>query len=455
MSAIMRLSDCIELLDARLIGEDKEIAGVGIDTRTLPEGALFVALPGPNFDGHDYIDDAEDRGASAVLVERELDTTLPQLLVEDTRIALGRLAKGWIERLQVPVIAITGSNGKTTVKEMVASILGQLGPVLATQGNLNNDLGVPLTLLRAQPDHQYAVIEMGANHPGEIAYLGSLAQPTVALVTCIGAAHLEGFGSLEDVALAKREIFSHLDQDGYALINADDAFAATLTAGTGDARQLSFGLSEGVDVRGGHIDGHFVIRLPGGVIRPRLALPGRHNQLNATAAAAVGCALDIRAEVICDGLSNLQAVPGRLEVTRLRHGVTLIDDSYNANPSSARAAIDVLNSHSGTRILVMGDMLELGEDEKSLHISLGQYARDNGVHYLMTLGDLAARVADGFGQDAEVFNDLDALLQCLAPWAERPCTILVKGSRGARMERVAAAMIATAAPARRREVCPS
>ncbi|MDE2089152.1 MAG: UDP-N-acetylmuramoyl-tripeptide--D-alanyl-D-alanine ligase, partial [Gammaproteobacteria bacterium] len=334
----MTLSEAARLIEARHIGADAVFTAVSSDTRNLENGDLFVALRGHSFDGHEFIGQARERGACAAVVSRDLPASLPLLLVADTRLALGRLAAGWRARTDIPVVAVTGSNGKTTVKEMTAAILARRGQVLATRGNLNNDIGVPLTLLRLRPEHRHAVIEMGANHPGEIAYLTRLAQPTVALITNAGPAHLEGFGDVAGVARAKGEIYGGLRREGVAVINADDAHAGLWRELTRKHRVLTFGLNTAADVTvlqaQDQADTRVRLQTPAGQVDVALPLPGRHNVMNALAATAAALACGAALQDVKQGLESMQPVSGRLQSHAGPHGARNIDDTYNANPAS-------------------------------------------------------------------------------------------------------------------------
>lgn len=463
----LAVADCARAIGAELVAAEgadaAEVVGVGIDTRRLEPGALWVALRGER-DGHDFVERAEAAGAAAALVERRLDSALPQLVVDDTREALAALARHWSALHPVPLVAITGSNGKTTTKELVAAILGELGPVLATSGNLNNELGVPLTLCALGPTHRYAVIEMGANAPGEIARLAAIARPDVGVVTNVGPAHLEGFGSLEGVARAKSELFAALDAEATAVVNADDAFVATFRDAAAHCRRCEFGRAEGADVR--LVDGAdaLVVDTRGERLVVPFALPGEHNRANALAAIAAVRSLDVQAEAIVAGLAGVAPVSGRLATRFVPSGATLIDDTYNANPASARAAIDVLAARPGRRHLVLGDMGELGEDEEALHAAIGEAAHAAGLDGLWTLGPLAAaagrawhrrvggRVTSGANgatpREARGahFPDVESLVAALAPHLDGEATVLVKGSRAARMERVVEALAREGGP---------
>ena len=447
MSFVASLSDCEAALDATLVGDDTTVRGVGIDTRTLAPGALFVAVRGDRFDGHDFVAEAARRGAAALVVTREVDSPLPQLVVDDTLRALGDLARDWLRRHDVPVVAITGSNGKTTTREIVREILERLGPVLTTRGNLNNDFGVPLTLLRLGPEHRYAVIEMGASRAGDIERLCRICRPDVAVVTNTAAAHLEGFGDLEGVARAKGEIYRALGPHGHAVVNLDDPRAALLleaAAGAeAGARLRSFGIGEDADVRG--VPGpELRIDTLGTTLRARFALIGDHNGRNALAAVAAVQCLDVQDEAIIEGLEAVRAFPGRLQDRPGARGCRLIDDSYNANPASVRAAIDVLARLRGTRHLVLGEMLELGEDGERQHADIGRLARRRGIERLWTLGPVAGAAAAAFGVGATAFGDAASLARALHLSLGEMHVVLVKGSRGSRMERVVEALGADA-----------
>lgn len=451
---MMSLSQAAVMAQGRMEGADVECSAVSIDTRTLPPGALFVAVRGHNFDGHDFVANAQQQGAAAAMVQRPVTQTLPQLHVDDTRLALGRLAGGWRARHDIPIVGVTGSNGKTTVKEMIAAILAQRGEVLATQGNLNNDFGVPLTLLRLRANHRYAVIEMGANHPGEIDYVARMARPGVAVITNAGAAHLEGFGSLEGVARAKGELFASLAADGVAVVNADDRFAPLWLTMIGTRPIIRFGLDQEADVSvvpgtermeiGDTLAMGFTLRTPAGDIPISMQLCGRHNLLNACAAAATAVAVGADVADIQRGLASLQAVKGRLQLKVVAPGVRVLDDTYNANPTSLRAALQVLAVAPGNKVLVLGDMGELGAGAEELHGDMGEAARAAGVEQLFTLGELSRFTAERFGADARHFSAREELISALRnvvnTRGDETLTLLVKGSRRMAMEQVVAAL---------------
>jgi len=433
----------------RLVGGDRDFGAVSIDSRTIGAGDLFVALKGERFDGHDFLAAAVERGACAVVVSKPRTLSVPQLVVDDTLAALAAASAAWRACFDLPVVGVGGSNGKTTTKELLASILRQAGPALATRGNLNNHIGVPLTLFRLDASHRSAAIEMGANHAGEIAALVALARPTVGLVTNAGAEHLEGFGSLEGVARAEGEMFAGLDTDATAVINGDDPFATLWRGMSGAARSLSFGTSEGADFRARQIAGHidagawkscFLLDTPVGSAEITLALPGRHNVLNAAGAAAAAWACGATLEQVVAGLEAVTPVGGRLQLKRAASGAWLIDDSYNANPSSVLAGLELLGSLEGERWLVLGQMAELGEQESSCHADVGRQAREHGVSQLYAIGPATTHAVEAFGRGGRWFPDADALLMNLRDALRPGVTVLVKGSRVNRLERVVAAL---------------
>jgi len=442
LSAVAR-----SLTGAIASGGDCRVHGVGSDTRTLQPGELFVALRGQRFDGHLYVGEARHRGAAAVMVSREVVTDLPRVQVPDTRVALGELAAHWRAGFEVGLVAVTGSTGKTTVKEMLASILGSVGSVLATRGNLNNDIGVPLTLLRLDSRHRHAVIEMGANHPGEIAYLTDLAKPQVALITNAGPAHLEGFGSLDGVVQAKGEIYAGLASEGTAVINADDPSAEVWRGLARRYRRLEFGVDARAEVRASKLAADsagtdFELHIGGRQFQVRLGLPGRHNVYNALAAAAGAAALGIGTEHIGAGLERVAPVAGRTRPQRGRAGALIIDDTYNANPGSLQAGLDLLASHEGERLLVLGDMAELGAAASAYHAQAGKEARARGIDGLYTVGELAALAAEAFGDGGLSFESTEAVCAALRGRLHEGMTVLVKGSRCMHLERVVDGLLA-------------
>jgi len=441
----MTLATTASVLRGTLHGKDAEFSGVSTDTRTLARGDLYVALVGPNFDGHDFVDVAAGKGAIGALVSRHLDAGIASVQVADTRLGLGQLAAHWRRQFRIPVIAVTGSNGKTTVKNMIAAILNAAGPALATQGNLNNDIGVPLTLLRLKPGDRYAVIEMGMNHPGEIDYLTRLACPTVALINNAAAAHLAGLGSVEAVARAKGEIYAGLGADGIAIVNADDTYADLWRALAAPHRVITFGLDRPADVSAEYqLDaGGSTIHLktPHGGISMRLSLLGRHNVMNALAASSASLAAGVSLADIQAGLEKLKSVSGRLEVKRGRNGARVLDDTYNANPGSLAAGVEVLKAASGERVLVLGDMGELGESARDIHRRVGQLAKSLGIEHLYAVGELTQDAVEAFGKGAQHFTSHEALTKSLRKNMHGGMTVLIKGSRLMKMERVVAGIV--------------
>jgi len=427
----------------RLLGADASFHSVVTDTRRDCTGALFVALRGERFDGHDYVSQAAARGAAAALVDRPLDSELAQWLVDDTRLGLGRLASAWRDRFIGRVAAVTGSNGKTTVKEMLAAILVQVGPTRATQGNLNNDIGMPLTLLSARGE-SFLVLEMGANHPGEIAYMSAIGRPQVALITNAGRAHLEGFGSIDGVARAKGEIAQGLPADGVLVVPGDSTYTGLWRGLAAGRRLRTFALDGPGDVTAQAADvrltwdqagfrTRFLARIDQVETPLELALTGLHNVRNALAATAAALALGATMEAVRAGLPTLTPVPGRLYPRRCK-GLRVIDDTYNANPDSITAAIDVLTALAGDPWLILGDLGELGAQSQALHAEVGSRAREAGVLHLLTVGAESAAAAAAFGTGARHFGTQEGLLDHLQTALGPEAIVLVKGSRAARME---------------------
>lgn len=441
------LSQLADILHGELHGDDRLIADVTTDTRKLTPGCLFVALKGERFDAHDFAQTAKDGGAGALLVSRKLDIDLPQVVVSDTRLAFGELA-AWV-RQQVParVVALTGSSGKTSVKEMTAAILSQCGNTLYTAGNLNNDIGVPMTLLRLTAEHQYAVIELGANHQGEIAWTVSLTRPEAALVNNLAAAHLEGFGSLAGVAKAKGEIFTGLPENGIAILNADNNDWANWQQVIGDRTVWRFSPSaagsdfSAADVRITSQGTAFTLNTPKGSVDVLLPLPGRHNIANALAATALATAVGADLKAVKAGLAQLKAVPGRLFPIHLTASQLLLDDSYNANVGSMTAAVQVLSEMPGYRVLVVGDMAELGDESEACHIQVGEAAKAAGIDRVLSVGTLSQAISTASGA-GEHFSGKDAAIARLISLINehKTITILVKGSRSAAMEQVVRAL---------------
>jgi UDP-N-acetylmuramoyl-tripeptide--D-alanyl-D-alanine ligase len=434
-----------------LTGADAAYTDVASDSRTLEPGQLFVALKGPTFNGNDFLGVARERGAAGALVDAAQSLPVPQIVVSDTQVALVRAAASWRDGFSGALVGVAGSNGKTTAKEMTAAILSEAGKCLATRGNLNNHIGVPLTLLRLTPAHRYAVVEMGANRAGDVAELVKIARPTIGVITNAGAEHLEGFGTLEGVARAEGEMVAGLTAAATAILNADDAFFGLWRSLT-RARVVSFGVRESADFRATLVrtavgvsgfSTSFTLHTPAGSTDIRLALGGTHNVANALAAAAAAASAGATLANIAAGLATVRAVPGRLQFKQAASGAWLIDDSYNANPSSVRAAIEVLASLSGRRWLVLGDMAELGQHAVSAHTEMGEFARQHGIERLYALGALAALAAESFGAGAQAFGDAPSLTAALSgalATTGPEVRLLVKGSRVNRLERVVDAL---------------
>ena len=450
----MSLREASAAIGARTLGADATFLSVSTDSRTLARGALFVALRGERFDGHQFLPTARERGAAAAMVDEESKSTaegarLPLLVVADTKTSLKRLAAKWRARFDIPLIAVTGSNGKTTVKEMIAAILRAhfgTAQVLATEGNLNNDIGLPLTLLRLRDAHRAAVIEVGMNHPGETATLAAIASPTVALVNNAQREHQE---FMKDVAAVAREhaaVFGALRPGGVAVINADDEFAGYWRGLLAGRRVRDFGLERPAEVSGRHELAHFgsliELRAPEGQARIELHASGRHNALNACAAAASALAAGASLDAVAKGLAAFRPVSGRMQRLAARSGANLIDDSYNANPDSVRAAVDVLAAEPGIKFLLLGDMGEVGERGAEFHEEIGRYARERGVDRLYATGELCRAAVAAFGEGARHFAGIDDLIAAAREEIVPNAAALVKGSRFMRMERVVQALAA-------------
>ncbi|WP_150427152.1 UDP-N-acetylmuramoyl-tripeptide--D-alanyl-D-alanine ligase [Dechloromonas sp. CZR5] len=448
------LSQVAQAVQGRLIGADLNLEGVSTDTRAIAKGALFVALAGERFDAHDFLAQAVAGGAVAVLIsdEAKRPAGVPAVVVDDTRLALGRLAAAWRARFTLPVIAVTGSNGKTTTKEMIAAILKAAfgAAVLSTRGNLNNDIGLPLTLLGLSASHHAAVIEMGMNHPGEIAYLARIGAPTVAMVTNAQRAHLEGMGDLDEVAREKGAIFSGLQDGGIAVINADDAYASAWRGMVDGHSVRTFAIDGAADVVAGvrqhGLETELDLQAPEGMATVKLRIPGRHNARNAVAAAAACLAAGIPLSAVSEGLAAFSGVKGRLQRRAGKQGAEILDDTYNANPDSVRAGIDVLASTIGRKLLVLGDMGEIGEASGQYHDEIGGYAKSQGIDRLFALGDTSQLAVRNFGEGARHFCNVDKLIAAVDKELGPDTTVLVKGSRFMKMERVADALAAPVAP---------
>lgn len=448
------LSQVAQAVQGRLIGADVSIDGVSTDTRAISEGQLFIALAGENFDAHDFLAPAIAAGATALMVadESKVPTGVPAVVVDDTRLALGRLAAAWRAKFNLPVIAVTGSNGKTTTKEMVAAILKAAfgAAVLSTRGNLNNDIGLPLTLLGLRASHRAAVIEMGMNHPGEIGYLAPIGAPTVALITNAQRAHLEGMGDLDEVAREKGSIFLGLPANGVAVINADDAYAGLWRGMAGGRPVRTFGIDNAADVsakvRQHGLEIGLELSAPEGDAALILSIPGRHNARNAVAAAAACLAAGIPMVAVIAGLEAFSGVKGRLQRRTGKQGAEILDDTYNANPDSVRAGIDVLAATIGRKLLVLGDMGEIGEASGQYHDEIGGYAKSQGIDRMFALGEAAQQAVRNFGEGAKHYCNVDKLIAAVDKELGPETTVLVKGSRFMKMERVADALAAPVAP---------
>lgn len=467
---MMSLLDAVRALaahGARATGLTR-FSSVGTDSRAIAAGQLFVALRGERFDGHDFVATAGEAGAAAALVDSRWaaghgDAGLPLVVVDDTRLALGSLAAAWRARFSIPLIGVTGSNGKTTVKEMCVAILRAQArsdgadddAVLGTRGNLNNDIGLPLTLLELRDHHRAAVIEMGMNHPGEIAYLTGLARPTVAIVNNAQRAHLQGLGTLAEVAQEKGAIYQGLGANGIAVVNADDAHAAYWRDLNAGRRIVSFGIDQPADVAGRctlhGLGAQLALDAAQGRGEVDLQVPGLHNARNAVGAAAACLAAGVSFEAVLEGLASYTGTRGRLQRRAGPQGAVILDDSYNANPDSMRAGIDVLASTPGHTFLVLGDMGEVGETSAQVHDEIGGYAKSKGIDGLYALGEASAIAVRNFGDGAHHFDSVDALVAALAERLDADAVVLVKGSRFMKMERVADALAALHNGAPRKE----
>jgi UDP-N-acetylmuramoyl-tripeptide--D-alanyl-D-alanine ligase len=447
---MLDLATAAQAIGARHIGANMEFERVTTDSRDIRRGDLFVGIRGERFDGQAFADQALLAGAAAVMVATGAQIITPNarvLEVDDTRLGLGRLAAFWRSRFVSPLIAVTGSNGKTTVKEMLASILRQVAGeagVLATAGNLNNDIGMPLTLLRLDARHRYAVVEMGMNHLGEIAYLSRLARPTMALIVNAGTAHIGELGSVDAIARAKGEIFDGLAKDGTAIINGDDPFADYWRGLLRGRPVVDFGLDHKAAVSARYeltvLASLVTFRTPREQFVATLSVSGLHNIRNALAAVACAYALDVPEAAITAGLASYTGVKSRLQRKRHSSGALVIDDTYNANPESMQAAIAVLAAHPGRKIFVMGDMGELGDNAEAMHAAIGEFAKRAGVNALFALGEMSTAAARSFGAGARHFSSVDELLGALVSMLDYGSTVLVKGSRFMRMERVIEAL---------------
>jgi UDP-N-acetylmuramoyl-tripeptide--D-alanyl-D-alanine ligase len=436
------LSDIASSVGGRVVGNDVFVDGVSTDTRTITPGSLFVALRGERYDAHEFVATARERGATAALVDRVVDADMPQIFVADTQAALGELARSVRAERDARVVGITGSNGKTTVKTLAASILSRHGRTHVNAGNLNNEIGVPLTLLAMPERTQYAIVEMGAGKPGDIEYLARIARPDVGLVNNVAPAHLERLGSERGVAETKGAIYAALPASGIAIVNADDAYAGFFAGIAAPRRVVRFGIESNADIGAQLGKGNgFTLRTPAGGVAVSLCQPGRHNVMNALAAAAIAFALDVPLATIRAGLEAAPAVAGRLVRRKHASGAILVDDSYNANPGSFAAAIATLAAESGETILVMGDMAELGADAERLHAHVGALAKASGIQHLYAVGRLSRAAAEAFGSGATHHADQAALIAALRPELRNGVIALIKGSRSSAMDRVIAALL--------------
>jgi UDP-N-acetylmuramoyl-tripeptide--D-alanyl-D-alanine ligase len=438
----LSLAEIAAVTQGQLIGSDVSITKVNTDTRDNSADSLFIALKGRNFDAHQFLAEAVQQGAVALLVEQQTSMAIPQVVVANTRLALGQLAHLVRQKSKARFIGLTGSVGKTTVKEMLHHLLRHCGATLATQGNLNNDIGVPLTLMRLTENEEFAVIEMGANQPGDIEYTVGLVEPEVALINNVAAAHLEGFGDLQGVAQAKGEIYQGIRKGGVAIVNADDRFAEFWRTRI-DHPMITFGIVNDADISAKHIEldasgcAAFELKYPDGLVDVRLSVAGKHNVYNAIAAFSVCYALKLDLKPLAERLATFSGVKGRLQIHRLNNQSNVIDDTYNANYTSLTAAIDVLTQQKGKKVLALGDMGELGEQAREYHQKAGLYAREAGIDELLTIGVLSQFAHQAFGDGAHHFSSQQQMTEYLIQQLEQsPLAVLLKGSRSAHMERV-------------------
>ena len=444
------LSEIAAIVGGKLVGADLAISAVSIDTRTLQAGQLYIGIKGERFDGNEFVAAAAQAGAAAAIVHDGVNTDLPHIVVADSRLALAALSGAWRNQAKAKIVGITGSNGKTTVKEMTAAILAVAGDTLYTQGNLNNDIGVPLTLLRLNEDHQFAVIEMGANHLQEIAYTSQITQADVVILNNAGAAHIEGFGSLDGVAQGKGEIIETLKADGIAILNRDDRYFDYWQGIAGNRKPLSFGFHDAADVSANDLKTElsatafrtvFQLLTPQGACDAVINLAGRHNVLNALAATAAALSLGLSLEQIVEGLANVQPVKGRLQPIVSSLGNRMIDDTYNANASSLKAGLDVLMECEGKPWLVLGAFGELGPESPAMHSDIGDLIKASGVVRLLATGDHARFAVERFGAGADYFSSQNDLIAAIQQELTGDETILIKGSRAQHMEHVVAALL--------------
>ena len=433
----LSLIEIASITNGQLIGDDLQISGISTDTRNMHEDMLFVALIGESFDPHELIEKDMAHKAAAVLVQREVKTSSAQIIVQDCYKALQEIATAWRKKFSLPIVGVTGSNGKTSVKELIKQILSTQGNVLATQGNLNNHIGVPITLCQLTAEHDYAVIEMGANHAGEIACLTNIAQPNIGVITNIGPAHLEGFGSIDGVARAKAELYANLNPSGVVVVNADDAYSDSWQKEIGDRMQISFGMEKPADVSGKQISDDLIeIATPMGEIRVKPQVRGMHAVLNILAATGVALAIGVDLEDIKTGIENTRAVEGRLMRIAGLAGAIILDDTYNANPASLAAALDVQAQEPGEHWLVLGDMGELGDESEFMHNKAGEIAKQFGVQRLFACGEMTKHSVKAFGKGAKHFSSHAEIISALQDELTKDICVLVKGSRAMQLEKI-------------------
>ena len=433
----IKLSAIATMARGELLGQDVTINGLSTDSRQVKADQLFVALKGEKFDGHNFIDEQLCAQASALFLQRDVDSTLPKIIVDDTLLGLSNWAQAWRNKVNPLVIGVTGSNGKTTVKQMLSSIFSRLGPTCSTQGNLNNHIGVPLTLLQLEQHDQYAVIEMGANHLGEINHLSHLVTPDIAIITNAGPAHLEGFGSIQGVAQGKGEIINGVKPNGIIVLNADDQYLTFWSAKARHLQIVTFGFSAQADIRGDiALDGQLDVQSEDSQLTVKLPILGKHNACNALAVIAAAKAAGVSDQNIKLGLESMIQASSRLQIKTAIKGAQIIDDSYNANPASLSAAIEVLCAQSSDSWLVLGDMGELGTDAANIHTLMGQLAKSAGVKKLFALGQLSKYAAASFGDNGFSFTDHQTLADAVMTELHQGCCVLVKGSRAMQMEKI-------------------
>ncbi|MBT4836212.1 MAG: UDP-N-acetylmuramoyl-tripeptide--D-alanyl-D-alanine ligase [Methylococcales bacterium] len=443
----MTLSKLAKIVDGCLYGDDESFECISSDTRAIKQGDLYLAIKGESFDGHQFVDEAKKKGAVAAIVSQKNDYLMPIVVVDDTVIAYGKLAAYWRQQCKLKVVALTGSNGKTTVKEMITAILSQKQPTLSTQGNFNNEIGLPKTLMNLTEKHHFAVIEMGANHMGDIAYLSQITKPDIGLITNVGSAHLEGFGSEAGVAKTKGEIIDALSLNGIMVLNADDKYFSEWKQRANGKEIISFAMlseadisvnriAEKIEIKNNQFYQQYDVITPIGHVSIKLSLAGAHNVMNSLSAIAVAIGLDCTLAEIKQGLESIRPVKGRLCPMFDEQGVCWIDDTYNANPTSSQAALDVLSRCDGERIFVLGDMAELGDDSVKLHEKIGCQAKKQGIQTMFAIGKDSQYAIEQFGENGKHFDVINELIESLDNQLKSPMTILVKGSRSQKMERV-------------------